>query len=107
MIITKQNKVKLLDREIEINQDGSINLENNRRTIVRLRFSVPSIDTSINIVQLIPYSGGYTIKTKNGTKKNIDNNIVKNILNFVDSDSSQTKIDTGTFTPSLGVMKIE
>lgn len=42
-----------------------------------------------------------------GVEKNINNNIVKNILNFVDSDLIQTEVDTGTFTPSLGITKIK
>ena len=77
--------------------------------MVRLRFSafVLSVNKLINIVQLMPYSGGYKIKTKKGVEKDIDNNTVKIILNFVDSDLNQTKIDTGTLTPSLGVTKIK
>jgi len=42
-----------------------------------------------------------------GYKKEITNDILKKILNFVDSDLNQTKIDTGSFTPSLGVTKIK
>jgi len=75
--------------------------------MVKLRFSIPSMNRLINIVKLIPYSGGYKIKTKMGVEKDIDNTIVKNILNFVDSDLSQNKIDTGTLTPSLGITKIK
>jgi len=55
----------------------------------------------------MPYSGGYKIKTKKGVEKDIDNNTVKIILNFVDSDLNQTKIDTGALTPSLNITKIK
>ena len=77
--------------------------------MVRLRFSafVLSVNKLINIVQLMPYSGGYKIKTKKGVEKDIDNNTVKIILNFVDSDLNQTKIDTGALTPSLNITKIK
>lgn len=104
---TEQSNVELLGRKVQINPDGSIYLENNKKNMVNLRFSIPSMNRLINIVQLIPYSGGYKIKTKMGVEKNINNNIVKNILNFVDSDLIQTEVDTGTFTPSLGITKIK
>ena len=105
--LTEQSNTELLGRKVQINPDGSIHLENNKKNMVKLRFSIPSMNRLINIVKLIPYSGGYKIKTKMGVEKNINNNIVKNILNFVDSDLSQTKIDTGTLTPSLGITKIK
>ena len=105
--LTEQSNTELLGRKVQINPDGSIHLENNKKNMVKLRFSIPSMNRLINIVKLIPYSGGYKIKTKMGVEKDIDNTIVKNILNFVDSDLSQTKIDTGTLTPSLGVTKIK
>jgi len=106
-VITEQSNTELLGRKVQINPDGSIHLENNKKNMVKLRFSIPSMNRLINIVKLIPYSGGYKIKTKMGVEKDIDNTIVKNILNFVDSNLSQTKIDTGTLTPSLGVTKIK
>jgi len=105
--LTEQSNTELLGRKVQINPDGSIHLENNKKNMVKLRFSIPSMNRLINIVKLIPYSGGYKIKTKMGVEKDIDNTIVKNILNFVDSDLSQTKIDTGTLTPSLGITKIK
>ena len=105
--LTEQSNTELLGRKVQINLDGSIHLENNKKNMVKLRFSIPSMNRLIKIVKLIPYSGGYKIKTKMGFEKDIDNNIVKNILNFVDSDLSETKIDTGTLTPSLGVTKIK
>ena len=105
--LTEQSNTELLGRKVQINPDGSIHLENNKKNMVKLRFSIPSMNRLINIVKLIPYSGGYKIKTKMGVEKDIDNTIVKNILNFVDSDLNQTKIDTGSFTPSLGVTKIK
>jgi len=106
-VITEQSNVELLGRKVQINLDGSIHLENNKKNMVKLRFSIPSMNRLINIVQLIPYSGGYKIKTKMGFEKDINNNIVKNILNFIDSDLIQTEVDTGTFTPSLGITKIK
>jgi hypothetical protein len=42
-----------------------------------------------------------------GYEKELNNNTIKQILNFVDSDLNQTKIDSGTILPSLGVTKVE
>jgi hypothetical protein len=96
-----------LGRKIQINGDGSIFLENKDKKMIKLRFSVPSLNRIVNVVSLKPISGGYKIITKMGYEKELNNNTIKQILNFVDSDLNQTKIDTGTISPSLGVTKVE
>ena len=75
--------------------------------MIKLRFSIPELNRVINITRVVPSQSGFKIETKLGYKKEITNDILKNILNFVDSDLNQTKIDTGSFTPSLGVTKIK
>jgi hypothetical protein len=105
--ITEQNTIKLLGRNIQIDPDGSIHIENNKNKMIKLRFSIPELNRVINITRVVPSQSGFKIETKLGYKKEITNDIVKNILNFVDSDLNQTKIDTGSFSPSLGVTKIK
>ena len=106
-ILTEQNSIKLLGRNIQIDPDGSIHIENNKNKMIKLRFSIPELNRVINITRVVPSQSGFKIETKLGYKKEITNDILKNILNFVDSDLNQTKIDTGSFTPSLGVTKIK
>lgn len=105
--ITEQNTTKLLGRSIQIDTDGSMHIENNKNKMIKLRFSIPELNRVINITRVVPSQSGFKIETKLGYKKEITNDILKKILNFVDSDLNQTKIDTGSFTPSLGVTKIK
>jgi len=105
--IHEQSNLQLLGRKIQINGDGSIFLENKDKKMIKLRFSVPSLNRIVNVVSLKPISGGYKIITKMGYEKELNNNTIKQILNFVDSDLNQIKLDTGTILPSLGVTKVE
>lgn len=42
--LTEQSNTELLGRKVQINPDGSIHLENNKKNMVKLRFSIPSMN---------------------------------------------------------------
>lgn len=102
-IILETKTGKLSGREYSINTDGTVSIKNSKNEYVKVRFS--ALDTDINVIDISKDEDEYTIKTKNGTKKNITNSQVTEIITFVDGTKKIKTIETGMFTPNIKLEK--
>ncbi len=93
----------LLGRNFTINPDGTISIANNQNKLQKIRLYTKLGD--MNIKNITPIGNGYTI-TGGKMSKDVDSDIIKKVINFVDTGSPSV-IDSGSFIePDLKLKKI-
>jgi hypothetical protein len=93
----------LLGRNFTINPDGTISIANNQNKLQKIRLYTKLGD--MNIKNITPTGNGYTI-TGGKMSKDVDSNIIKKVINFVDTGSPSV-IDSGSFIePDLKLKKV-
>jgi len=93
----------LLGRNFTINPDGTISIANNQNKLQKIRLYTKLGD--MNIKNITPTGNGYTI-TGGKMSKDVDSDIIKKVINFVDTGSPSV-IDSGSFIePDLKLKKI-
>ena len=93
----------LLGRNFTINSDGTISIANNQNKLQKIRLYTKLGD--MNIKSITPTSNGYTI-TGGKMSKDVDSDIIKKVINFVDTGSPSV-IESGSFIePDLKLKKV-
>jgi hypothetical protein len=93
----------LLGRNFTINPDGTISIANNQNKLQKIRLYTKLGD--MNIKNITPTGNGYTI-TGGKMSKDVDSDIIKKVINFVDTGSPSV-IDSGSFIePDLKLKKV-
>lgn len=93
----------LLGRNFTINPDGTISIANSQNKLQKIRLYTKL--GNMNIKNITPSSNGYTI-TGGKMSKDVDSDIIRKVINFVDTGSPSV-IESGSFIePDLKLKKV-
>jgi hypothetical protein len=95
---------KIEGRDFIVNSDYTVSISNNKGVKKKIKFS--ALGSKINIKDITKSGSDYIITSKNETKKTVESEKIKKIINFVDSTNTETEISTGMLTPDLVLNKV-
>jgi diaminopimelate epimerase len=98
----------LFGRKFEVNSDGSVTIFNKNGVRTRVRFSLTMGLGVVNVVGIHTSNDGCLVKSKSNRQEKIENEKIKKIINFIDSNSEETTLDSGNLVkPDLQITKIK
>ena len=93
----------LLGRNFTINSDGTISIADNQNKLQKIRLYSKLGD--MNIKKITPTNNGYTI-TGGKMSKDVDLNVIKKVINFVDTGSPSVIESDSFIEPDLKLKKV-
>jgi hypothetical protein len=96
--------IKIMNRTISINEDGTLNITDINGKINKIRFTTKLGD--INITNIEPKGNNLKITSRSGLSETIGEGVVNQIFNFVDTGKPK-EIDSGSILkPNLILKKV-
>lgn len=96
---------KLNGRSIEINNDGTVSIENHNGEMVKIRFYVKLL-SDINVKDIKIQRNGLKVTGKSGRSELISNEHVKQIISFVDTGRPDVLDSGNAFKPNISLKKV-
>ena len=93
----------LLGRNFTINSDGTISIANNQNKLQKIRLYTKLGD--MNIKKITPTNNSYTI-TGGKMSKDVDLDVIKKVINFVDTGSPSVIESDSFIEPDLRLKKV-
>jgi hypothetical protein len=93
----------LLGRKFAINPDGTVSISNNQNKLQKIRLYTKLGD--MNIKNISPNSNGYTI-TGGKMSKDVGSDVIKKVINFVDTGSPSVIESGSMLEPDLRLKKV-
>lgn len=103
-VLTEGTTGKIEGRDFIVNSDYTVSISDSKGVKKKIKFS--ALSSKINIKDITKSGPNYIITSKNGTKKTVESDKIKKIINFVDSTKTETEISTGMLTPDLVLNKV-
>lgn len=94
----------IFGRNFVINSDGTVSISDRNGNLQKIRMTTKLGD--INVIKIEPSNGGYNITGKSGITEFADNDKIKQVISFVDSNSPSEIESDSWKKPNLILKKV-
>jgi hypothetical protein len=98
-VLKESKSGKLEGRDFTINDDYTVSIANTKGDKQKIEFS--GLGKKINVKDIKKQDNGYKITTLKDKTAELTTTQAKNVIKFVDSNKTESEIETGTFTPNI------
>jgi len=98
-VLKESKSGKLEGRDFTINDDYTVSIANTKGDKQKIEFS--GLGKKINVKDIKKQDTGYTITTLKDKTADLTTTQAKDVIKFVDSNKTESEIETGTFTPNI------